>query len=895
MPSVDVSALCIHERGLQDMNDDAIHLRLWGKTNPYKPLYQHLLDAGCVAHELMAQMHAVRFKIALNLGCSEEEACQVVAFLCGMHDIGKAYPWFQLLAPDQSIVADIKQTFPYAFERNGSRYCHESGSCEVLTQYFKVNNVPPRTARLFSSVIRYHHYRQVPMDSDLVYQTEMGTFWQFQHTQIVSIVEKAFPVKWSSITSSNNRSALGILLWGMVILADWIASSDFMISSEEQCDNEDAYLHFARNAAAEAVKQCGLGSALAMKPEDKSFESLWGFSPRPLQRTTERIASEDSPLFTIIEAPMGEGKTEAALHYYTQIKEDLHADGLYVAMPTSATSNAMSERVTSMLEQVGLPSARLLHAMAWLVDEKSMLLSVPSSEDEDKENSERSFWLRPLRRGLLEQNAVGTVDQAMLSAMPIRFGVLRLLGLASKVLIIDEIHAYDTYMTNILMVLLGWCGALKVPVIALSATLPMERKKALVNAYLAGMGDIPATVERDLSSRYPLVTTLGQTGVLDEHSVEDAYMTQTVQIEAYPFLDSPDDVASLALKQVKDGGCLCVVCNTVVDAQRIYASIKGKCRDDVNMRDEEVHLRLFHARFTASRRQELEQECMNTFGKGGNRPKRAILVATQVVEQSLDLDFDMMISMIAPMDLLLQRMGRLHRHSTVKRPSHIREGKFTILLPNGDNYGRTGLVYQPWILSRTRSVLSSCSEIALPQSIRTLVESVYSAVPENSGDEEYELWFKLLNAQKFDQSAALVNSLPMPDGGYFFLTEGSTSGFLQEEDNPGESRIIQTRLGVGSVLVAFVEEEKAHKYQGLLNPNVKEAREILRQTVGVPAYDFGECAAKGFSHPIRGNGLLQHAYFLIPVQGEYVIEMEDRQVRLRLDHEYGLMVDRTIK
>lgn len=213
-------------------------------------------------------------------------------------------------------------------------------------------------------------------------------------------------------------------------------------------------------------------------PGGRTFCEVWPNIPpegmRPLQKEVERLflQTEERISLVLLEAPMGEGKTEAGLYAALQMARQWKKTGFYVGLPTSATANQMAGRMRELLAFHGREEpVRLLHAMAWLVDGETP--GDPVIHTEDAAIARR--WLEPLRRGLLSSYAVGTVDQAMMAVLPVKYGVLRLLGLSGKALVIDELHAYDVYMSEILFCLLQWCRALEIPVVLLSATLPPEK------------------------------------------------------------------------------------------------------------------------------------------------------------------------------------------------------------------------------------------------------------------------------------------------------------------------------------------------------------------------------------------------------------------------------------
>ena len=202
-------------------------------------------------------------------------------------------------------------------------------------------------------------------------------------------------------------------------------------------------------------------------------------------------------------------------------------------------------------------------------------------------------WFLPRKRSLLSPFGVGTIDQALMAALHVKFGFLRLFGLAGKVLIIDEVHAYDAYMSQMLVHLLRWCRALDISVILLSATLPQRRSERLIAEYL-GDDDSQGEVEEHVSNSlpYPLITAVSKSGRILRKSVEQEGRRRNVHIVPhYGLLNDPHGTADLAVKAVGEEGCICVIANTVASAQQIYESIRERYPD--------VEALLFHARFLA--------------------------------------------------------------------------------------------------------------------------------------------------------------------------------------------------------------------------------------------------------------------------------------------------------
>jgi CRISPR-associated endonuclease/helicase Cas3 len=490
--------------------------------------------------------------------------------------------------------------------------------------------------------------------------------------------------------------------------------------------------------------------------------------------------------------------------------------------------------------------------MAWLVDEASPVTAPITYGDETDET--RKFardWFRPARRALLAEQGVGTVDQVLMAALNVRFGFLRLLGLSAKTLVIDEVHAYDEYMTTIMKRLLEWCRALRVNVILLSATLSRRQKWELCEAY-AGRErriEIENLMTRwpAAESPYPLLTSVPRHGLADAVSVDSACSRlRDIAIRLHPgFLEDHRQTAQLAIDSISDGGCVCILANTVKAAQAIFEMLQIASRENVLA---DVELLLFHARFPAFRRNEIEARVTELFGKnmGSRRPRRAILVATQVVEQSLDVDFDVMISQIAPVDLLLQRSGRLWRHDRDPSERHGIEGPVLhVLTPKcGEfDFGPSEKVYDREILLRTLSILDQRTSFHLPAAFRELIEGCYSGeevlhtlIPQEELQRAAE---KRQFKQKQAQAAARTHLLPIPS-----CDEFNPSGYIADEGMSGAQSYFtaQTRLGDDTISVLLIDDDQLLEIaRTSLNekskrPHRNQLKQLFLRKVGLPRW-----------------------------------------------------------
>jgi len=593
---------------------------------------------------------------------------------------------------------------------------------------------------------------------------------------------------------------------------------------------------------------------------------------RPIQQIL--LENDIPPGLVIIEAPMGEGKTEAAW-ILAEKWRDKGYHGMYMALPTMATSDSLHSRYRDDYLAKLNPGAKveLVHGMAWLRDEKEPK-TLPQSGEPGDDQFFAAAWFRPTRRAMLAAHGVGTVDQAMLAGMNVKFGFLRLSGLADRVLVIDEVHAYDAYMSAIIARLLQWCACLKIPVVMLSATLSAKQRGEMIEAYGA------AGVEPSSNTPYPLIS-VAEPRKKVWTIMPNASSNRTLKIETHEgLLGSAKKTAAKAVDLVKDGGCCCVILNTVKQAQAVYEELKLPPNEKL----------LFHARFAASDREKTAQRVLDLFGKGhwdgeGDerrfvppiRPKKYVLVATQVVEQSLDVDFDYMFSELAPIDLLLQRSGRIKRHSRdengnlVDGPDRRGEPVLHVLVPATEGsktpkMGASKMVYQTYPLLRTLEVLSGKNQVDLPKEFRPLIEAVYGETSSTWAFDDLEIEKLVWNEFQADLGA---------QAGQYLLCEPTADEFdpvgadeVGDDSDDGNGWRARTRLGLEDVLVIPVNpDELPTLTKGDVDRD--KVKELYQRSVKIPPYPhyWPPRTEDKNGKPELGTGRLRGAW-LLPVKKE---------------------------
>jgi CRISPR-associated endonuclease/helicase Cas3 len=519
------------------------------------------------------------------------------------------------------------------------------------------------------------------------------------------------------------------LLWatGFITLADWLGSNEDLYPLAKTPANWRAEPDLTKSAetarsAIEALK-LGSGKPVGGQTFGDLFQSVDGnnFNPNSLQRTL--IAAATAPGLYIVEAPMGEGKTEAALAAAYQLWRLGHHHGLYFGLPTQLTSERIHVRLQAFLDRAITDDGAkltLVHGSAWLKDDQRILDVSPTARDPDPDKAEPGAldarrWFTSRRRPLLAPFGVGTIDQALMATMPLKHAGLRLFALSGKVIVLDEVHSFDPYTSELIDALVARLLNLGCSVIILSATLTNQRRQDLLKK--AGATEV---VQADV---YPLLS-VAHCGDETAHSIRfeaDPKMYRTVTIETRD--PDSDEVFFDAVAAAEVGAAVLIVRNTVALAQQTYEQLKSICREG-------VEVGLLHSRFTPQDREAIEKNWLGRFGKNCSDRGRCILVATQIVEQSIDIDADLLFSDLAPSDLLIQRIGRLHRHkeNEALRPASTATPKLILIDPLtgceseekniAEKLAPHSFIYPPYSLLRTSARWRELSgSIRIPEAL----------------------------------------------------------------------------------------------------------------------------------------------------------------------------------
>ncbi len=515
---------------------------------------------------------------------------------------------------------------------------------------------------------------------------------------------------------------------------------------------------------------------------------------------------------------MGSGKTEAALLAAEVLAHRSGADGVFVALPTQATTDAMFSRVRVWLDRLprrveGAPvSLRLAHGKAHLNDEYAGMVyrgRFAQVGDGEADAAVVHAWFAGRKRAGLAAFVVGTIDQVLFAGLKSRHVMLRHLALAGKVVVIDEVHAYDVYMSQYLHRVLHWLGAYRVPVVLLSATLPPTRRAELQRAYDSGResGQSAPAVEG-----YPLVSGTGLVPAVL------ALPGERTPVRLDKLDDSLDTLVAYVRTHLAEGGCAVVVRNTVTRVQETAEHLAGVFGVDA--------VTINHSRFLACDRARNDRELVRRFGpleQGSDRPARHVVVASQVVEQSLDVDFDLMVTDLAPVDLLLQRMGRLHRHDR-DRPRLVRQPRCAVVGVDAWDAALVRAVrgsrrvYGDHPLVRAAAILLDRVEVVLPHDIAPLVRLAY----DDTAPVGPESWQPAMTTAR--EAAALSAHRRRRAAGEFLLgeagAEGDLTGWLRagvgDADDDSPHGLAQVRDGEENLEVLVVQRDAEG---GLLVPD----------------------------------------------------------------------------
>jgi len=773
-----------------------------GKPARYHLLPYHCLDVAAVGWILLNPEKPLCYRLATQLRVEPAWLQNFFVFCLSIHDLGKFSRAFQGLkiglSPD---LVKANPRMPYD-ERHDTLgfWLWQDNLSNQFNKLFSVNSAWPSKIDSWFEIVTGHHGMPPKKSGGRI----ANFFEQEDEEAACHFLQEASDLflsefEYSALIDNGLKQRLKTISWqlaGLAVLADWLGSDQeyFKYCSEPQA----LALYWKEWALPSAEK---VVQNMPAKPKTSQFQKIINLFPfieqaTPLQDYAIHVPLDSRPQLFILEDVTGAGKTEAALVLTHRLLSAGLADGLYVALPTMATANAMYERLGKVYrrfyENSDTPSLILAHGARELSDSFRKSVCLPENQavdmnyadghdEQEQELSASAYcnaWLADNRKkALLADVGVGTLDQALLAVLPARHQSLRLFGLGRKVLLVDEVHAYDHYMQKLFDALLEMHARQGGSVVLLSATLPQNMREKLVAAFHRGLGDDPPEI---CSDAYPLATHSPSAGECEKHIDTREEVKRTVSLKQ---LDTEEAVIEQIRQAACNGQAVCWIRNTVKAAREIHRTL-ANCEWLA-----EDHLHLFHSRFAMADRQRIESDTLKRFGDKSRHEDRKghVLIATQVIEQSLDLDFDALITDLAPIDLIIQRTGRLRRHIRDAQGNRIRtlnakdqRGPAILYLFSPDpkedadknwlkaHQGGTQAVYphigQLWLTAKLL-LIDGRGKFTMPDDARKLIEGVYSdeaenAIPENLLDASMDA----VGKNMMQQSMANLNALKLNKG-----------------------------------------------------------------------------------------------------------------------------------
>ncbi len=696
----------------EDARFGGIDLTPWGKFDrggmAVYPLLFHLLDTAAVAGAVWDRYLArgQRRLIARGLGVTLAEARCLVMFFAGLHDLGKLSRFQEQEAHPWARVSEMLREDTQCWTRMPHERASMHTALHLLAQAGYAVDFSDSPGVRVAQMLGGHHGRFLQLDLDgaarlsRVNSVLGGPAWQDVRRRYFALVRH---LTGAAAVPDRVSVPAAVLITGVGVVADRLASQRHYWLPRAQAPAFSAGEHYAQalRDAPGLLEQSGL-TRITLPPTSFAQAHQGLTAPNDLQASViEQLGAavgEKGTGILVVTDATGGGKTVAALEAARILNAGSGTDGILWLLPTMATTDAAYDVLEAYVAAHDPERApvSLVHSHSWLNSayaDHRVAVHEPSTSDEfwpdhegeagaDGRPEERvtvpDGWLRGWDRALLAQLTVATHDQALMAVLPVRFSALRMLALSGRTVIVDEVHAMTPFMQQMLGRLLHWLGALGTPVVLLSATLPQRTSSALVRHYLDGAGHPHRTIASlDCHPPYPgwlfaaatdasltrIDPTAGEAHAARHrrsahmrlHPVRHPSCTDP---EYTPARETRLDRIALELTPVlNQGGCAVVYCATMDDAQTTYQHLNTLAWPG-NADDE---LLLLHARIPGHEREDLTRRIRTALGRTGQRPPRLVIVTTSLLDMSLDIDVDVMISDLAPLHTLLQRLGRLYR------------------------------------------------------------------------------------------------------------------------------------------------------------------------------------------------------------------------------------------
>ena len=770
---------------------------------------------------------------------SDNKPLRYIKLNAFLHDIGKLIYGFQkrILLYLPEIKYCIEKQIDFTQKTNNNKISHSLASQNIL----KLFEFP-----FSASVIVGAHHGEPQVDSrcwDLklnpksYYGEHKETFTDVWKKWIDYSLYKCGYESVEEIPEITQPAQM--IISGLISEADWIASNkNYFPLISTDCVN--SFGNYPTGRADEGWKKFSAPAPWSMHTyfaDKETFEKRFsGYKPNSIQETLIETANNngcDGGIY-ILEAPMGSGKTEAALMAAEILASKNQSGGIFFCLPTQATANGVFERIipwAKTLPEEEKNSIMLAHQASELNDIFREIKNKKKADEQENisrpDNLYVHEWFNGKKQTLLSNFVVGTIDQLLLAGLSQKYVTMRHLGLAGKVVIIDEVHSYDAYMNSILDDVLRWLGSYHTPVILLSATLPKKRRAELIKAYI-GETKFEDTRKQnwEKENAYPLITYCDD---FSDNPVPVAVPITFNQAKRKVKIKriTEEDIISILREKLREGGCAGIICNTIKKAQRISLLIEKNIND--------AEILVCHSKYPSEDRSEIEKQLLETVGKNSNKKDRYskihIIVGTQTLEQSLDLDFDFLITDLCPMDVLLQRIGRLFRH--LRERNSVFTEAICAVLDYSDEYSK---IYDAWTVKQAEKYLPA--EITLPDDISNLIQSAY----DTETCEKNKLLEKYLDSKKVMKTKGEAICLKAPSN----IKGDTIAGMLTRRNVPDNDdvAVAKVRLGVDSIPVYVMIYDGSDKIKFISNrhnpisrfhtPSEEEIICIKRQRINLP-------------------------------------------------------------
>lgn len=899
--------------------------RYWGKASPeaHEPfhlLVYHSLDVAVCGHHLIRLPQFSLKSLADELGWTHEQVDSLFVFFLALHDLGKFSRTFQALVPDLSpeLVAPV----------SGKHYSQRHDTLgwllwQELAEDFPGETLPAPDHELWAIWMRSAagHHGRPPLESaggglielicgDYFVSEDRLAARDFVAELAQWMLPAGLPAPLRTSLKTIRRHSWRLA--GLAVLADWLGSNQtfFPYCSKPIADLRH-YWERRLPLAESALHQAGLQCQPVRHWQQPCALFDYLQEPTPLQCHAATVALEAGPQLFLLEDVTGAGKTEAALILTQRLMQAGLAQGLYFALPSMATANQMYQRVGLAYRRFydgdAQPSLVLAHGARNLVEgfrqsivqADEPLVDRNYSPQEPTASAHCNAWLADSgKKALLAEVGVGTLDQALLAVLPVRHQSLRLLGLAGKVLLVDEVHGYDPYLLTLLKRLLTAHARQGGSVVLLSATLPLSVRQDLLAAYRFGLGVEDEVVD---DPRYPLAVQAGR-------KLSVVACATRPQVERHVGVRSLHDesaVMELLVEQARAGRCVCWIRNTVDDARRAYQMLGELLPAE--------RLTLFHSRYAMGHRLDIEDSVLQRFGKHSTADLRAgrVLIGTQVLQESLDFDVDVMVSDLAPIDLLIQRAGRLQRHTRSATGDPAEDGAeqrpapvLHLLTPEpaaepaanwySSLFPKACFVYpdagQLWLGARALSAagcLASPGEAGQPGAVRELIEAVYGEATEEIPESLQQATRDQLGKVLAMESQGEFNALRLDQG---YCADSSGRWF--------EEHRVPTRLGDES-LTLYLARQAGDELQPLCGTGAlsweQSAVRIRASQAQALAPHWQQRFAVALERLRCRYRLLEEPAFILPlVEAEeglrgFVLDRRGREMEMHYNRQLGLV------